>query len=1694
MFSHLRRDFTSRLRRIDRKGSRRQRSRSSGLVVEALESRALLAPLTWAGGASLPLAEAGIVAPPEGSVLLTMAGPATTSYTLSATYPSWQASTAATVQALDFARSAPGVGTLPNGYFLVYGGLQNGFATSAVTQYDPNTVTVVDGATNQTRSLRSMNVPRAEFGWATDANNLSYAIGGQDNNGTPLATMEVYNPTANTWTYLASLPQTLYGESAISDGAGHIYTFGGVAAGGAVTNLVYRYTIATNTWDQSAAPMQVGVRDSAAVLGPSGSIYVVGGQTAAGSSPSATATVESYNTSTNTWNLETSLPQPLYSAAAAVDSLGRIAVLGGDDVNGNPLATTYVSQEFTQPDLAPTITSTPPATGTLNHVYSYQLASTGNPQASYTLTTAPAGMMINASTGLINWTPTALGSASVTVQASSPVGQVTQSFSINVILPTPPVPTGVTGTPLSATSLSLSWNPSPDPNVTSYDVYERFAHVYHSPRGSGGGVTYTYSLVASGITGTSVILSASGTYGVAAVNFEGYQSAPSAYTGYSVATRPDLYVATTTSGADIGFLNLNVGQTGQIDLIQAGANPAPTYSLVSGPAGVMVNATTGLVTYTPAPGDIGQQIVTFAASNIAGTSTLQFVYNVLALQPNVTVNSGAVTYDGNPQGVSATAVGVDGVTPVAGSFAFDYGGSSTPPTAAGTYTVTTTFTSGDPSYASSVVTGTLTINPAAPTVTVDSGPFTSDGVTPQAATATAVGVDGFTAVDGGFTITYNGSATPPVDPGLYTVSAAFASNDPNYTSPTVTTSEIVLSTGTLTPTLTLIDGSASYDGNPHADSGTAVGTDGLTAVAGDFLITYNGSTTVPTDVGTYAVDASFISADSTYADAEITGTMTISAVAPTLTVDPNPLVYNGNGQAAVVSAVGVDGATPVDGTFSVTYDGAPDLPVNAGTYTVVASFTSNDPNYVSTSITGVLTINPATPSVGLGNGGQWEFAYNGQPQTVTGSVVGVDGVTPVSGYFTYEYYNEYGSNTQLFGPPLPGPPTAPGSYTFIEYFNSLDPNYGNGSFSWYLTVFSASPTLTLSAGPFTYNGSPQGAVVSAVGIDGVTPVAGSVTYATYNGSTNVPSGAGTYNVFAEWSSTDPNYDSGTVSGTYTIAKATPTFTGLSSPAVNAGTSTVMVSGHISAGSLAPGGDDVAVTLNGVTQPATVSGGGSFSTTFSVAGLATGTYPITYSYLGDPAHFGAASNNNASGTLTVQAAPSIVTSPASQAVVSGSSVTFTASATGYPVPTVQWQQSTNGTNYTNIAGATSSTYTISAVTNSQNNYRYRAVFTNSVGTATTAVATLTVQYAPTVTTNPSSATVNAGSTATFTAAAGGNPAPTVQWQVSTDGGSSFTPIAGATGTSLTVSGTTASQNGYIYQAVFTNSVGSTATTNATLTVRYAPTVSASPASQTVNAGQSVTFTAAATGNPTPTVQWQVSTNGGTSYSNISGATSTTYTISATTSSQNGNLYRAVFTNSVGSATTVAATLSVQFAPSVSSNPSSQTATAGQTATFTAAARGNPAPTVQWQVSTNGGSTYTNIAGATSATLTLSGVTASQNGYRYRAVFTSSLGSATSSAATLTVQYAPTVTTNPVNQSVTHGQSVTFTAAASGNPTPTVQWQVSTDGGNTFTNISGATSTHYTISSTTVSQNGYLYQAVFTNSIGSATTTAAILTVI
>ena len=375
----------------------------------------------------------------------------------------------------------------------------------------------------------------------------------------------------------------------------------------------------------------------------------------------------------------------------------------------------------------------------------------------------------------------------------------------------------------------------------------------------------------------------------------------------------------------------------------------------------------------------------------------------------------------------------------------------------------------------------------------------------------------------------------------------------------------------------------------------------------------------------------------------------------------------------------------------------------------------------------------------------------------------------------------------------------------------------------------------------------------------------------------------------------------------------------------------------------------------------------------------------------------------------------------------------------------------------------------------------------------AQAAALVNKAPAITKNPVSRTVEEGQSVLFESTASGTPTPTVQWELSTDGGTTWAPIAGATSTTYSIASATVSEGGDQFRAVFTNVAGTATSKVATLTVHAPPAITKQPQSVTVDEGENAVFEATASGTPAPTVQWQQSINGGTSWSVIKEATSNQLTIAKATTALSGHLYRALFTNVSGKATSGSATLTVQKPPQVTKQPSNLIVKAGEAASFEATASGVPTPSVQWELSSDGGSSWTPVAGATANKLTIEETKGSEDGYRYRAVFTSAAGSATSEAATLTVHSPPVITAQPASTTVKTGENATFEATASGFPEPTVQWEVSTDHGSTWSTVAEATADVLTIGATTTGENNNEYRATFTNPGGSTTTNAATLTV-
>ncbi|MGY4643905.1 endo-1,4-beta-xylanase [Cellulomonas sp. URHB0016] len=275
-------------------------------------------------------------------------------------------------------------------------------------------------------------------------------------------------------------------------------------------------------------------------------------------------------------------------------------------------------------------------------------------------------------------------------------------------------------------------------------------------------------------------------------------------------------------------------------------------------------------------------------------------------------------------------------------------------------------------------------------------------------------------------------------------------------------------------------------------------------------------------------------------------------------------------------------------------------------------------------------------------------------------------------------------------------------------------------------------------------------------------------------------------------------------------------------------------------------------------------------------------------------------------------------------------------------------------------------------------------------------------APQITQQPQSVSGAFGSEATLTAAASGQPEPTVQWQVLTDGWlwtHKWKDVAGATSPSLTVP-LDAKHDGATYRAVFTNSEGSATTDKATVTVAKAkPVVTTQPQSVSGAVGSTVKLTAAASGYPVPTVRWEQS-SGGSSHWRPVGTGSTTLSVKVS-GKPDGDQYRAVFTNKLGSATSQVATVTVATsAPAITSQPKDVTVKVKATAKFTVGVSGYPEPKVQWYQQAKGSTTWTKVPGATSTTLSVV-AQANADGTHYRAVATSTAGTATSATVTLRV---------------------------------------------------------------------------------------------
>jgi len=386
-------------------------------------------------------------------------------------------------------------------------------------------------------------------------------------------------------------------------------------------------------------------------------------------------------------------------------------------------------------------------------------------------------------------------------------------------------------------------------------------------------------------------------------------------------------------------------------------------------------------------------------------------------------------------------------------------------------------------------------------------------------------------------------------------------------------------------------------------------------------------------------------------------------------------------------------------------------------------------------------------------------------------------------------------------------------------------------------------------------------------------------------------------------------------------------------------------------------------------------------------------------------------------------------------------------------TFQWQVSiTGGSSWSDVSegsGGTTATYTTPTLTTAYDAYQYRCLLSCTGATtipsnaATLQVETVTVV----VSTHPVAATVDETATATFTCLGdvtmtpfGGNaasssfevdqfdtpaggggggleaqshhePSVTYQWERSDDAGSNWSTVAGATSASYTTAATTYAadnQDQYRCKLDATGAAASAYTNAATLTVERTFSITAQPSNQTANEGGTGTFAiTTSTSSGSATYQWERSDDGGSNYASVGGATSSSYTTPTLVFANDGNdRYRCV-ASLVGAAATITsnyALLTVLRVINISTQPQAQAVIEGNTATFSIVATiTSDVITYQWQKSVDGGSSFTNINGASAASYTTPATTyPTTPSEQFRCVLSNPAAtSVTSNAVTLTV---------------------------------------------------------------------------------------------
>ena len=498
---------------------------------------------------------------------------------------------------------------------------------------------------------------------------------------------------------------------------------------------------------------------------------------------------------------------------------------------------------------------------------------------------------------------------------------------------------------------------------------------------------------------------------------------------------------------------------------------------------------------------------------------------------------------------------------------------------------------------------------------------------------------------------------------------------------------------------------------------------------------------------------------------------------------------------------------------------------------------------------------------------------------------------------------------------------------------------------------------------------------------------------------------------------------------------------------------------------------------------------------TISGATSSTLTITNIAASDAANYsvvvsGAAPCSAVTSNISALIVNQIVgigTQPATtQTICSGTSASFNVVATGTGL-SYQWKKgTTNLTDGGAISGATTATLTINPTVTGDAASDYNVVITGTAPCTplTSNNAALVVNQVVAITAQPlTTQTLCSGSTATFSVSATGTGL-NYQWK---KGGTDLVnggKISGATSSTLTITNV-ASTDAASYTVVVSGTAPCSAVTSniSALLVNQILAIGTQPATaQTVCSGTSASFNVLATGTGL-SYQWRKGTTNLTDGGTISGAATATLTINPTVSGDAASDYNVIITGTAPCTplTSNNATLVINQAVSIITQPpATQTLCSGGTATLSVNATG-AGLVYQWRKGSTNLVNGTNIAGATSSTLTLSNLqtTDAANNYNVVITGTSPCTPLTSNNSILVINRLVAINTQPSNVGVCVSNPATFGIVASGDGL-TYQWYKGTIGSGVAvvnsSNITGATANVLNFAQAALTDDGPYYAIV------------------